>query len=156
MQPLVAVFGAMVLTACAHSRRPGSYLPVGATAWYGNSTNDGVAVTLRRDSAAAASAVLGDWRATGYSIDRAASGTQGLRTLSRMIGGDTTMQVTAQILPLELPDPGASVTFTATYDVPSRRILRAPVLQRPGESNALFGMLQALGDSLRARSVRAP
>jgi len=73
-----------------------------------------------------------------------------------MFGGDTTMQVTAHIFPLELPEPGASVTFTATYDMPYRRILRAPVIQRLGESNALFALLQALGDSIRTRSVRVP
>lgn len=154
-QSIVALAGALLLTGCAHGRRPGSYLPVGATGWYGNSTNDGVAVTLRRD-AAAASAVIGTWRAAGYDIDRAQSSDRILLTLPCTLGGDTTMLVTAQILPIELPDPGASVTLTAIYSVPSLRVVRAPVVQRPGETSALFGRSRVLGDSLRAWPGRAP
>lgn len=154
-QSIVALAGALLLTGCAHGRRPGSYLPVGATGWYGNSTNDGVAVTLRRD-AAAASAVIGTWRAAGYDIDRAQSSDRILLTLPCTLGGNTTMLVTAQILPIELPDPGASVTLTAIYSVPSLRVVRAPVVQRPGETSALFGRLRVLGDSLRAWPGRAP
>lgn len=145
---LVAMLGAACV-GCAHGRQPGSYLPVGASAWYGDRTADGVTLTLPLDAGAALDAVGGALRAAGYGVERPTGARHVLRTAARRIGGDTALVISAQVIPLGLPEPSSSVVLTATYSVPSSRLRDAPVVQRPGERNPLYGRLRAVADTLR-------
>lgn len=153
---LVAVLGAAVTVGCAHGRQPGSYLPVGASAWYSDSTDDGVTLTLPGDAGAAVDAVSRALRATGYEVEQPTRARHGLRTAARRLGSDTTLVISAQVIPLGLPEPSSSLVLTATYSVPSRRLHAAPVLQRSGESNPLYGRLREVADTLRRSLAPAP
>ncbi len=144
------------LTGCAPGRQPGSYLPVGASSWYGDQTADGVTLLLREDAAAARARVGGALRAAGYDVERAADSRGVLRTSPRRLGGDTTLVVEAQVIPVELPEPGASVVLTATYSVPSHEVRNAPVIQRPGEVSPLYARFRPILDALRGTRAPAP
>ena len=149
--PLLLVLAA---AGCAHGRRPGSYLPVGASAWYGDRVADGVPLILPLAREAAERAAVQGLRAAGYDVPDA-TGERTLRTAARPLGGDTTLTVAVEIMPGELPRPGATLVLTGRYSV-GQRVRNAPVLQRPGEQNPLFGRLQAAGDSIRRAAERTP
>ena len=150
--PLVLVLAA---AGCAHGRRPGSYLPVGASAWYGDRVADGVVLMLPLAREAAASAAVQGLRAAGYEVPDAPGERGGtLRTAARELAGDTTLTLAVQVFPGELPSPGASVVVTGRYSVPSQRVRNAPVLQRPGERNPLYERLRAAGDSIQRIGAR--
>jgi hypothetical protein len=141
---------------CAHGRTGGSYLPVGASAWYGDHTEDGVTLLLRQEPETTIARVRDALRAAGYSLTDTLGTRRTLRTAARTIGGDTTMVVTAQIIPVELPEPVSSVVLMGTFDVPSRRIRAAPVVQRPGEVHPLYAHLRAIGELLRRSRPPSP
>ena len=153
---VAGLIGIATFTGCAHGRQPGSYLPVGASSWYGDQTDDGVTLLLREDAGAARERVGGALRAVGYEVKQAADSQQALRTSPRQLGGDTTLVVEAQIIPVELPEPAASVVLTATYSVPSRKVRNAPVIQRPGEVSPLYARFRPIVDALRVARTHAP
>lgn len=154
-RPLVAPLLLVLAAAgCAHGRRPGSYLPVGASAWYGDRVADGVPLILPLAREAAARAAVQGLRAAGYEVPDA-TGDRTLQTAARPLGGDTTLTVAVQIIPVELPRPGASLVVTGRYSL-GQRVRNAPVLQRPGERNPLFDRLRAVGDSIQRIATRAP
>ncbi|MBD0319569.1 MAG: hypothetical protein ICV87_04500 [Gemmatimonadetes bacterium] len=149
LAPLLLVLGA----GCAHGRRPGSYLPVGASAWYGDRVADGVTLVVPLAREAAERASVRGLRAAGYDVPEAAGGAT-LRTSARALGGDTTLTLAVQLIPVQLPAPGASIVLTGRYSV-GERVRNAPVLQRPGERNPLFDRLRAAGDSIRRAATDA-
>ncbi len=93
---------------------------------------------------------------SGYSLADTRDARAKLKTVARVIGSDTTMVVTAEIIPVELPQSASSVVLTGTFDVPSRGIRNAPVIQRKGEINPLYGRLRAIADLLGASRAPAP
>ncbi len=149
--------GFLLLVGCG-GRHPGSYLPVGARALYGDATNDGVTVTLPLAIEAAEDTVLSALRGAGYSVETAPAARVSRQTASRALGGDSTLVVTAELSPTELSERMATVVvLTATVSVPSQGVRQVPVIQRPGETNVLYGQLQALGTRIRQRvSAAAP
>lgn len=151
-----AVLGVAVLVGCAHGRQPGSYLPIGASAWYGDRTEDGVTLLLYMEPGVAMERVGDALRSAGYEVERPTDDRRTLRTAARPLGGDTTMVVTAQVSLVELPEVASVVVLTATYDVPSRRLRRAPVIQRPGETSPLYGRLGTIADVLRTPRTPVP
>jgi hypothetical protein len=148
-----AIFSATA-TGCAPGRRPGSYLPVGASAWYGDQTIDGVTVSLRVEPAAASALVTRALRASGYEVGGAADSRRVVRTAARRLGADTSVVITAQVLPYQADPPAVSVVLTGTYSVPSRRVRNAPIIQPPGQTHPLYGELRAVRDTLLR--LRAP
>lgn len=150
----VSLLGVVLIAGCAAGRVPGSYLPVGASALYGDETEDGVVVMLRQDAHTALEAVRAALESSGYRVADSAPERLRLRTRARPLGGDTTIVVKAEVIPVELPEPAASIVLTATYSVPSHRIRDAPLVQRPGEVDPLFGQLRAIAETLRRQ--RAP
>lgn len=154
---LAAAFMLFAITqtsACASGRRPGSYLPIGASSWYGDSTNDGVVLLVHAKSNVAAQMAEDALRRSGYSLDSSNRDRLVLRTIPRTFGGDTSVVVSVEIIPVELPEPGASLILRGTYSVPSRRIRHAPVLERVGESNPVYAHLQSIAGLIR--DARAP
>lgn len=152
---MFAVGAATLLSAgCAHSRRPGSYLPVGASSWYGDSTADGVTAIIPVESDAAKAIAESALLRTGYTFQP--SPWRGLRmeTAPRQLGADTTMVVRVQILPVELPEPSSVIVLTGTYSVPSRRLRNAPAIQPPGTSNAPYQQLGAIIQAVMNRPAR--
>jgi hypothetical protein len=122
---------------------------VGARAASGDGTSDGVVVSLSLAADVAASAVGAALRASGYTVASSDERRGLLRTAPRGLGGDTAMTVTTQVIAVERAGPAASVVLTATYDVPSRGIRGAPVLQPRGAASPLYGRLRAIADTLR-------
>src|SRR4051794_8981734 len=96
---LVCSVAAVAASACAHGRRPGSYLPVGASAQYGDATNAGVTRLIREPANAAIARVRAALQAAGYAVERLSGRGLRLRTAARGIGGDTTIVVTAELIP---------------------------------------------------------
>ena len=142
---MFAVGAATLLSVgCAHSRRPGSYLPVGASSWYGDSTADGVKATIPVESDDAKPFVESALVSTGFSFQP--SPWRGLRmeTLPRKLGADTTMVVKVQIMRVELPGRASVIVLTGTYSVPSRRLHNAPAIQPIGTSNAPYQRLREI------------
>lgn len=140
---------------CAHGRRPASYLPVGASAWYGDGVADGVPVILPLGREAATRAVVQGLRAAGYqALDTQGERGHTIRTAARPLTGDTTLTIAVQISPVELPAPGATLVLTGRYSVPSQRLHDAPVLQRRGERNPLYQRLREAADTIRAHAAR--
>ena len=66
------------------------------------------------------------------------------------------MVVTAQVIPVELPQVASSVVLTATFDIPSRGVRNAPVIQQPGTVSSLYGRLRTVGERLREPRAPAP
>ena len=147
---LAAVLGALLATGCAHGRQPCSYLPVGACAQYGDRTDDGVAVLVQMEKGAAVKAVAAALRASGYDVEDADSERGTLRTAAYPFGGDTTLTIMAQVTPVALPEPAASIVLTATYSVASERLRNVQVVRRPGEASPLYDRLHVVADTLRA------
>ena len=156
LRVLAGLIGIVSFTGCAHGRQPGSYLPVGASSWYGDQTADGVTLLLREDAGAARERVGGALRAAGYELKQSADSRRVLRTSPRQLGEDTTLVVEAQIIPVELPEHAASVVLTATYSVPSRKVRNAAVIQRPGEVSPLYARFRPIVDALRGARAPAP
>lgn len=148
---LMLVISASLTAGCAHGRSARSYLPVGAGAQYGASTNDGVTWTLARPVDEAVDSVAMVLRAEGYLV--ADLSTHDVRTEARVVGGDTVLIVRAQFIPVALPAPGTSIVLTATYSVPSRQIRDAPVIQRANTINPLYARLLALANAARRRAA---
>ena len=143
---LLLVFGS-ALTACAPGRVPGSYLPVGASALYGDDTEDGVVVLLRSNFAAARTAIHSVLDSKGFLVEEVEGRT--LRTRPLMVGNDTSIVVHVEIIPVELPEEASSIVLTASYSAPAAGVRRAPVIRRRGESSPLFERLRSLGQALR-------
>ncbi len=142
----------LLLGACAHGRTAGSYLPIGATAQYGNRTNDGVTWTLSMTAERAVDTLSASLRTAGYVI--ASRTDRVLRTAPQVVAGDTTMVVVVQVLPIEVSEPASSVVLTATYSVRSRQLRDAPVIQRPNTISPLYTRLSALADTLHRPRTR--
>ena len=140
--------------ACAHGRRPASYLPVGAPAQHGDRTRDGVVLLLRAAEADVRAAVAHGLAVNGYAVASAGPSGRVLETAARALGGDTTLTVRAEVTPEDPSGGGVVVVVTGRYSVPSARIRNARVVQRPGERDALYARLGAVADS--ARRYAAP
>lgn len=142
---------AAVSVGCAHARTPGSYLPIGATAWYGNQTNDGVTLLVRLELPAALARVRDALRSAGYQLAESSTDVaqKRVRTTAHRVGGDTTMTVTVELIAVELPEAASSVVLTAVYDVPSRGVRGAPAVQPRGTVNVLYGRLRAVAERIR-------
>ena len=141
----------MLATGCIGPRTARSYLPIGADAHYGNRSNDGVTWTVAQSVNVVMETVEKALRGEGYDVDALSSKGRALHTAARTIAGDTTMSVTVQFLPIELPEPGCSVVLTATYSVASRNVKDEPVLQRPNSTSPMHDRLVKLGMVLRGR-----
>ena len=146
---LLLTSSAFVTSGCAHGRSARSYLPVGAGALYGASTNDGVTWTVARPVEQTVDSLTTILQAEGYRLDEGSSSPADLRTFPRVVGGDTALVVRAQFLTVALPTPGTSVVFTATYSVPSRKIKDAPVIQRANTTDPLYARLLAVAATAR-------
>lgn len=151
---LVLGIGAFLTAGCAHGRSARSYLPVGAGAQYGADTNDGVTWTLPRPVDQAVDSIVTVLQAEGFRIDQASVSTRELRTSPRALGADTTLVVRAQFLAVALPSPGTVIVLTATYNVPSRQIQNAPVIQRANSTNTLYARLLAVAAAARGSAVK--
>lgn len=146
---LLVGLGACLFTACAHGRSARSYLPVGAGAQYGATTNDGVTWTLPYALPRAVDSVRTLLHAAGYAVEDAAPTARRLRTTPRVVGGDTALVVCASFLDLAPAAVGTSIVLTGTYSVPSRQIRDAPVLQRANTTDPLYARLRALAAATR-------
>lgn len=146
----------LLLSACAHGRRPESYLPIGAPAQYGDQTRDGVVLLLDASEPRVQEAAARALTANGFLDVRRGKAGRVLETGARTTGGDTTLTVRIEITP---PDPsggGTVVVLTGRYSVPSARIRDAHVIERPGERSPLYATLGVVGDSLRRFIAAAP
>ena len=145
-------------TSSACVRTPRSYSPVGASALYGDRTEDGVTLLLHLEPPAAMARVREELQATGYELaDTAADGAgQTVRTRAHVVGGDTLMVVTAQVIRVELPEVVSSVVLTATFDVPSRGVRNAPVIQKPGTVSPLYARLKTVAERVGGSRAPAP
>ena len=155
---VMLAFGAAALltVGCAHARRPGSYLPVGASSWYGDSTEDGVTAIIPVEESAAKAIAEEALQSTGYSFPPSPWHGRSMQTSPRQLGGDTSMVVKVQILPVELPEPASVIVLTGTYSVPSQRLRNAPAVRPPGTSNAPYARLGLIIQAVMNRPARAP
>lgn len=138
----------ITLAACAPHRVPGSYLPVGASALYGDRTEDGVVVLLRSRSDDARMAVRSVLESNGFVVEDASA--RAMRTRPLLMGNDTSVVVQVEIIPVQLPEDASSVVLTATYSVPSKGVGDWPVIRRRGETSPLFERLRSIGQALRS------
>lgn len=153
---LLILASATLAIGCAHGRRPASYLPVGAAAQYGDSTMDGVVLLLSASEAQARIAISRALLSTGYEATWSSSRARVLETPMQSVARDTTMRVSVELTPPEQAGGHTIVVFTGRYSVPSRRILNAWVIQRPGESDPLYRRLGAIADSTRKFIAASP
>lgn len=145
----VLIVSACLTTGCAHGRSARSYLPVGASAQYGANTNDGVTWTVARPVELTVDSLTTILQTAGYQVDERSASTRGLRTMPRVVGGDTALVVRAQFIAVELPAPGTSIVLTATYSIPSRQVRDAPVFQRKDTTDPLYARLLAIAATAR-------
>jgi hypothetical protein len=110
-------------------------------------TADGGTLSLPLEARAAVDAVREALRATGYEVERTVGESRVVRTVPRQLAGDTVMSIEADVIPLALPEPASGIVLQATDSVPSHRVRDAPVPQRPGEANPLYGRLRAVADT---------
>jgi hypothetical protein len=150
------VASVLLLGACAHGRRPASYVPVGAPAQYGDRTADGIVLLLAAPEAVARTAVTRALAANGYALERTAPERSLVESAARRVGGDTSLVVRAQITPEDPSGGGVVVVVSGEYSVPAAGIRRARVVQRRGEQNSLYGHLRLVADSTRRFAAPAP
>lgn len=147
----------LLSTACAHGRRPASYLPVGASAQYGDRTADGVTLILAAPESAVHAGLRRALTANGYNVsDGVDPDARVVETAPIRLGGDTSFTARAEIIPEDPAGGGVVVVLSGTFSVPSAGIRSARVVQRPGARNALYGRLRTLGDSTRRIVAAAP
>jgi len=111
--------------------------------------SDGVTVSMALPVGAAIDTTVGVLRAQGYVIEDR-HGTRGmLRTRARLLGGDTSLVLTAQVIPVDLPDVASIVAISATYSAPSLGIRDVQVQHVAGSSDNLWLRLRDVADALR-------
>lgn len=148
MRPsLPLAISVLLLTACAHGRRPASYLPVGAPAQYGDRTADGIALLLAAPDTVVFMAVTRALTSNGYGLERVSS--RQLRSAPRAIGGDSSVLAQVDIIPEDRSGGGVVAVVSGEFDLPSAGIRRARVVQRPGERSPLYARLRQVADSVR-------
>lgn len=76
-------------------------------------------------------------------------GARTVRTRPRVVGGDTSIVLTAEVIPVDLPDASSMVALSATYSVSSLGIRDAQVLHVAGSTDALWKRLREIEDALR-------
>ena len=146
---LAALLLPVAAAACAHGRRPASYLPVGAPAQYGDHTADGIALILAAPEPAVRAAVVRALAANGYTVARHGRDPRRVEAAARAVGGDTSLTVRAEITPEDPSGGGVVVVVSGDFSAPAAGVRRARVVQRPGERNPLYARLRAVADSAR-------
>lgn len=146
----------LLLAACAHGRRPASYLPVGAPAQYGDRTADGIVLLLAAPETVVRTAITRALAANGYALEPTAPERRLVESAARGVGGDTSLVVRAQITPEDPSGGGVTVVISGEYSVPPAGIRRARVVQRPGELNPLYRRLRQVADTTRRFAAPAP
>ena len=154
-RPLLVLASSMYLSlgGCAHGRIPVSYLPVGAPAQYGDRTEDGIVLMFSAPEVTVRAGVARAIEVNGYEVIATRNTSRVLETAARVIHGDTTLAVRAEISPEDPSGGGVIVVLSGTYSIPSAHIRSARVVQRPGERSPLYRHLAAVADSTR-RFVR--
>jgi hypothetical protein len=97
--------------------------------------------------AAAVDTTVAVLRARGYSVESRRGATT-LRTRPRLVGGDTSIVITAQVIPVEMPDVSAMIALSATYSVSSLGIRDAQVQHLTGSTDNLWLRLREIEDAL--------
>ena len=118
--------------------------------------SDGAVVTLAvaaSDAVARTDSVL---RAHGYEPRR--EGSLAIQTRPRILGGDTSIVLLAEVEPYEL-SPGdihSVVAITGTYSIPSRGVRHALIHAGPQVPSVLWDRVQAIGAALSPLPRVAP
>ncbi|MEO5816268.1 MAG: hypothetical protein ABIT20_13415 [Gemmatimonadaceae bacterium] len=110
--------------------------------------SDGLMISMRLTPAAAVDTTVNVLQARGYAVD-SRRGARTLRTRPRLIGGDTSMVITAQIIPVDLPDASSMIALSATYSVPSIGVRDVQVQHLTGSSDSMWARLREIEDVLR-------
>lgn len=87
-------------------------------------------------------------KARGYAVE-SRRGARTLRTRPRLVGGDTSLVITAQVIPVDMPDVSAMVALSATYSVSSLGIRDVQVQHIAGSTDNMWMRLRELEDALR-------
>jgi hypothetical protein len=140
---LVAVVW-MATTGCAHLPAVGQQAADSGAP----RASDGVTISMRLTPAAAVDTTVGVLQARGYAVD-SRRGARTLRTRPRLIGGDTSMVITAQIIPVDMPDVSSIIALSATYSVSSLGVRDAQVQHLTGSSDSMWARLREIEDALR-------
>lgn len=151
---LVAVFGLSLAftTGCAHGGASRATHSTGPAPVH---PSDGITVPVALPLADAVDATIDVLEAIGYEIAaRRRDGT--LRTRPRVVAGDTTLIVTAQLFAVDGPRPHSLVALSASYSVPSGGARNAQVTNAPGAPATLWAQLRRLEAALRQLRPAAP
>jgi hypothetical protein len=110
--------------------------------------SDGLVISTSFTVAAAVDTTVGVLRSRGYIVD-SRRGARTLRTRPRLIGGDTSMIITAQVIPVDMPDVSSMIALSATYSVSSLGVRDAQVQHLAGSSDSMWARLREIEDALR-------
>jgi hypothetical protein len=142
---LVVATSTVSVAGCVH-RSPGSGTQESDS---GPHPSDGITISLPLSADAAMDTTIGLLRARGYVVDRPRGGHGTVRTNAFAVGGDTTLVLTAEIVPVDLPNASSIVAISATYSVPSRAIRDAQLTTASDTAGRLWTRLKDIGDALR-------
>jgi hypothetical protein len=110
--------------------------------------SDGLVISMSLPVDATVDTTLAVLTARGYAVENR-RGARTLRTRPRVVGGDTSMVITAQVIPVDMPDVSAMVALSATYSVSSLGIRDAQVKHLAGSTDNLWKRLREIEDALR-------
>jgi hypothetical protein len=110
--------------------------------------SDGLVISMHLPVAAAVDTTVAVLKARGYVV-ASQRGAPTLHTRPRLVGGDTSIVVTAQVISVDMPDVSAMVALSATYSVSSLGIRDAQVQHLAGSTDNLWTLLRAIEDALR-------
>ena len=116
--------------------------------------SDGVTVTVALPLAEAVDATIDVLEVAGYAIARREKGE--LRTRPRVVAGDTSLVVTAQLFAVDRPRVHSMVALSARYSVRSGGPRNAQVTNAPSAPATLWAQLRRLEAGLRQLTPAAP
>jgi hypothetical protein len=140
---LVAI-ASIVVVGCAHLPAVGQQ----ASESGAPRASDGVVISMHLPVAVVVDTTVGVLQSRGYVVE-GRRGERTLRTRPRLIGGDTSIVITAQVIPVDMPDVSAMVALSATYSVSSLGIRDAQVQHLAGSTDNLWARLREIEDALR-------
>lgn len=141
---MAAILTIVVAGACAHLPAVGQpSADSGAPR-----ASDGLVISMPLSVAAAADTSVNVLRSRGY-IVASRNGARTVRTKPRVVGGDTSIVLTAEVIPVDLPDASSMVALSATYSVSSLGIRDAQVLHVAGSPDTMWMRLREIEDALR-------
>ncbi|MEP6733127.1 MAG: hypothetical protein ABJE10_20965 [bacterium] len=130
--------------ACVHAPRSSDPTPSDGTP----QPSDGVTVSLPLREDAAHDTVVHVLEAHGYVVANRRDSRSFIRTMSRNIGGDTSIVVSVQIVQVDEPTTSSILALSATYSVPSRGLRDEQLRQIGSMRNSLWAKLTEMQSAL--------